>query len=455
MEDMEEKEVNGWRVGLIYNLKYNVCMGPDAPPDALAEYDSIETVQALEDALLAGGHQVIPLEADETLPDTVRRAAPDICFNIAEGLRGDARESQVPALLEMLGIPYTGSKVLAHALSLDKAVTKRIWRDAGLPTAPFQVFHREDESPEGGFDFPLFVKPVHEGTGMGINGDSVVYDETALRQQVRWVIQTYRQPALVESYLPGREFTVGLIGNTLSPGGLRWNDPSAGPWSFGTCPGRQVQGPGTKGSGQGLYDERGFHLFPVLEIDANVGAGQGFYNAASKFYNPGEEGAPLYLCPADIPAALEAELKQLSVAAFEAIGALDLGRVDFRLGSDSRPHLLEINTLPGLNPTVSDLCIMARAEGMHYTDLINEILYLAVERYARESRTDAPVSSRAQSSTSGQLYHRGKREMKAMKGKVPPGRRESQDVPAGQDNLAFGHPGKGVCPWQELHWLTT
>jgi D-alanine-D-alanine ligase len=371
-----------WRVALIYNLKYNVSVRPDAPPDALAEYDSVETVQALEDALLAGGHRVIPLEADETLVDTVRQAAPDICFNIAEGLRGDAREAQVPALLEMLGIPYTGSKVLAHAISLDKAATKRLWRDMGLPTPSFQVFRRGDEPLNGRLDFPLFVKPVHEGTGMGINGQSIVYDEAELRRQVRWVIETYRQPALVETYLSGREFTVGLIGNTLSPGEMRWNDPSAGPWSFG--------------SGQGLYDEQGFHLFPALEIDASVGAGQGLYNAVSKAYNPGDEGAPLYLCPADIPATLDAEMKQLAVMAFEAIDALDLGRVDFRLGDDGRPYLLEINTLPGLNPTVSDLCIMARAEGMHYTDLINEIVYLAADRYAQESSQsmERPMSGR-------------------------------------------------------------
>lgn len=364
--------MNGWRVALLYNLKQNIPLDPTAPPDALAEYDSIETIQAIEDALWAEGHQVIPLEGDETLLDMIRQVAPNICFNIAEGLRGDARESQVPALLEMLGIPHTGSKVLAHALSLDKAAAKRIWRDVGLPTAPFQVFHREDEPLDRQLAFPLFVKPVREGTGMGINGHSIVYDEVALRQQVHWVIQTYRQPALVESYLPGREFTVGLIGNTLAPGEQRWNS---------------------------LYDERGFHLFRVLEIDARVGTGQGLYNAAAKSYVPGEEGAPLYLCPADIPAALEAEMKKLAVAAFEAIGALDVSRVDFRLGHDGRPYLLEINTLPGLNPIVSDLCIMARAEGMCYTDLINEILYLAADRYAKESRDmERQASGREQQS---------------------------------------------------------
>lgn len=352
---------SGLRVALVCNLKVNVSVGVDDPPDALAEYDSLETVTALEEALVAGGHEVVLLEGDETLLDTVRRVAPDICFNIAEGLRGDAREAQVPAVLEMLGIPYTGSKVLAQAISLDKGMTKRIWRDAGLPTPPFQVFRRADERLDPRLPFPLFVKPVHEGTGMGISDRSVVDSESRLRQQVRWVIQTYRQPALVEGYLPGREFTVGLIGNARFSGESRRN---------------------------GLYDGRGFHLFPVLEIDAAVGAGRGVYNTASKSYDPGEDGAPLYLCPADIPVPLEAALKRLTVEAFEAIGALDVGRVDFRLGRDDRPYLLEINTLPGLNPRLSDLCIMAQAEGFGYTDLINEILDLALERYAEEGKTD-------------------------------------------------------------------
>ena len=347
------------RVALTYNMKQHIAVASDAPDDALAEYDTAETVEAIEDALLEAGHQVVPLEADETLVYTLRQSAPDICFNIAEGLRGEARESHVPALLEMLGIPYTGSRVLAHALSLDKAAAKRVWRDAGLATAPFQVFHRGDEPLNPQLAFPLFVKPVREGSGMGINGRSIVHDEGDMREQVRWVSRTYGQPALVEGFLPGREFTVGLIGNAWRPGERRQQD---------------------------LYDEQGYHLFPVLEIDANVGAGQGVYNTLAKSYLPGEPDAPLYLCPASIPADLEADLKRLTVAAFEAIGALDVGRVDLRLGTDGRPNLMEINTLPGLNPTVSDLCIVARTEGFDYRDLINQILDLAVGRYVQEGR---------------------------------------------------------------------
>jgi D-alanine-D-alanine ligase len=341
-------------VGLAFNLKRNVRPAPGAPVDALAEYDSPETIDAMEAALSAAGHGVIRLEADESLLDSVRRYAPDICFNIAEGLRGEAREAHVPALLEMLGIPYTGSKVLAHAISLDKATTKRIWRDCGLPTPPFQVFSTGDEVLDSRLPFPLFVKPLSEGTGMGINDRSTVHDEAELRSQVRWVVEAYRQPALAEAYLPGREFTVGLIGNRAAPLTARRN---------------------------GRYNAEGYHLFPVLEIDAAIGVGEGAYNSASKALKPGEAGAPEYSCPADIPPRLERRMQDLALRAFEAVGALDLGRVDFRLGSDGRPYLIEINTLPGLNPVASDLCIMARAEGMSYFELINEILALAWERH--------------------------------------------------------------------------
>lgn len=342
------------RVALIYNLKTNVRVGQDAPPDALAEYDAPQTVEGLTAALEGAGHQVIPLEADETLIDTVRQARPDLCFNIAEGLRGDAREAQVPALLELLGIPYTGSKVLAQALSLDKAMTKRVWRDHGLPTAPFQVFARGDEPLDPRLTFPLFVKPVREGSGMGITPESRVFDEAALRAQVRRVIRAYRQPALVETFLPGREFTVGLIGNTLAPG-----EAPLSP----------------------LYDARGFHVFPVEEIDLNQGATPLVYNTAAKSYGPEDEGVPGLIVPADIPAPLAQELKELAVAAFEALGALDLSRVDFRLDAAGRPNLVEINTLPGLRPAYSDMCLVALGEGMPYEVLINEIVRLAARRY--------------------------------------------------------------------------
>jgi D-alanine-D-alanine ligase len=350
---------DGYHVALLYNLKEHVPVSAGAPEDALAEYDSEETVQGLAGAMESGGHRVTPLEGDETLLDTIRQVKPDICFNICEGIRGDARESQVPAVLEMLGIPYTASKILAHAISLDKVAAKRIWRDAGLPTAPFQAFVRGDEPLAPGLTFPLFVKPSREGTGMGINERSIVHSEAELHEQAQWVIRTYRQPALAETYLPGREFTVGVVGNRVAPGELPLSD---------------------------FYDVRGFHVLPVMEIDvSHLAQKDALYTSHIKSYMPLD---PKYLCPAPIPDELAAELQDVAVRAFEAIGALDVSRVDFRLGSDGRPYLLEINTLPGLNPTYSDIVIAARGGNLAYDRLILEILRSAAHRYGLEDGHD-------------------------------------------------------------------
>jgi D-alanine-D-alanine ligase len=351
---MPESKTPALSVAVICNRKHSIIVAPDAPPDALAEYDVDVTLEAILSALQGAGHDAFFLEADDTLLDTLRESRPDFCFNIAEGLRGESRESHIPALLEMLGIPYTASKVLAHAISLDKAITKQIWRDAGLPTAPFQLFRTSDALLDPALAYPLFVKPVREGSGMGINAKSLVTDEPALREQVAWVIATYRQPALVEAYLPGREFTVGIVGNRLLNG-----EPA--PSDF--------------------YDENGFHVFPILEIDSNKGAVRGIYNAQAKGYDIHTDEAPGYLCPADISAELEQQLKTLAVAAHEAIGALDMSRVDFRCGPDGEPYLVETNTLPGLNPILSDIVISATAEGVAHAILINEILDLARRRY--------------------------------------------------------------------------
>ncbi len=351
---MPESQPTALRVAVLSNRKTSITVAPDAPPDALAEYDVDVTLEAIVRALEEEGHDAFLLEADETLLDTLRETRPDFCFNIAEGLKGDSRESHIPALLEMLGIPYTASKVLANAITLDKAVTKQIWRDSGLPTAPFQLFRTGCEALDPALEFPLFVKPVREGSGMGITAQSIVDDERALRKQVAWVVATYRQPALVEGYLPGREFTVGVLGNRLLPG-------ESAPSDF--------------------YDENGFHVFPVLEIDTQKGEVRGIYNAEAKGYAIEAQEAPGYLCPADIPTELEVQLKALAVLAYEAVGAVDVSRVDFRCGPTGDPYLVEINALPGLNPLVSDIVIAANAEGVTHGTLITEILNLARRRY--------------------------------------------------------------------------
>ncbi|MBN1373500.1 MAG: hypothetical protein JW987_16300, partial [Anaerolineaceae bacterium] len=229
-----------WRVAVIANVKGETALPIDAPADAGAEFDRRETIQSIQDAIESDGHTTRFLSADYTLLDTIREYHPDICFNIAEGMMGDGREAQVPALLEMLRVPYTASRVLANAVGLDKTMTKRIWRDHGLPTAPFQEFSTGCEPLDADLTFPLFVKPAREGTGMGMDNGSIVHDEVALRARVRWTIESYKQPALVETYLSGREFTVGVMGRT-----------DALPY---------VRRPA-------LYRADGFHRFPVLEVD--------------------------------------------------------------------------------------------------------------------------------------------------------------------------------------------
>src|SRR5574338_1379578 len=164
-----------WKIAVLANIKDDSLPKPEGiPPDAFADFDHIETIDSIRAALETDGHQTVFIQADRDLPYALRDERPDICFNIAEGIGGDSREAQVPALLEMLHVPYTASRVLANAVALDKTMTKRIWRDMGLPTASFQEFATGDEPLSPHLRFPLFVKPAREGTGMGMGSESVV-----------------------------------------------------------------------------------------------------------------------------------------------------------------------------------------------------------------------------------------------------------------------------------------
>jgi D-alanine-D-alanine ligase len=343
-----------WRIALIANLIDDFERNADDPPDAGAEFDRRQTIEAIAAALESEGHYVHFIQADHSLPEALMNVRPHICFNIAEGISGDGREAQVPALCELLGIPYTGSQVVANAVSLNKTMTKRIWQQQGLPTAPYYEFSSLEEVADAVLRFPLFAKPAREGTGMGINSSSIINDYEELNIRVDLLINTYHQPVLVEEFLPGREFTVGFMGNRGNP-------------SFRRRP--------------KLYDTDGYHWFPVLEIDSLSSVSPTIYGHDAKALDIGTLGAPNYLCPADIPKSLRARLIDLTRRAAEALEVRDASRVDFRMGADGEPYLLEINTLPGLNPHLSDLCIMAAAEGITHQTLITEILYLAAERH--------------------------------------------------------------------------
>jgi D-alanine-D-alanine ligase len=353
-----------WRVAVLANIKDDNQPKPTGiPADAYADFDHIETIETICRAIETDGHRASFLPADTSLPQALRKFKPDICFNIAEGLGGDAREAHVPALLEMLRIPYTGSRVLTNAISLDKTLTKRIWRDRRLPVAPFQEFIVGDEPLRPDLSFPLFVKPAREGTGMGVDRHAVVSDEAELHERVRWVIDSYAQPALVETFLPGREFTVGVLGRPDAK--LHSRHPE---W----------------------YEKDGFHRFPLLEVESSSSVTPNIYSGEAKAISIGSTGAPDYICPAHVEPELARKLQHLAWRAHTLLGALDVSRTDMRLDAAGNPRLMEINTLPGLTPGYSDLCIEASAEGISYVDLILEILYLGAGRWGLLPANIAP-----------------------------------------------------------------
>jgi D-alanine-D-alanine ligase len=348
----------GFNVAVLANLKQNAPVYPGMSPDAWAELDSPTTIQAICTALETGGHRATFLEGNLSLVETLPRLKPDICFNICEGHWGDSRESHVPAILEMLRIPYTGSGVLTLALTLDKPMTKRVLTFHELPTPNFQVFERADEPLDEDMRFPLFIKPSREGTGMGVSRQSIVHDEPELQIRLAEQLARYQQPILVEHFVRGREITVGVLGDLRPPVARRMPDDNRA---------KRIL--------------EGLRFLPPLEVDfrAYPASEGGVYTHRMK-----TEWADdfHYLCPAPLPGELVQRLNWLAAAVFRVTGCLDVARVDFRLDADDndRPYILEVNPLPGLNPTVSDLVLEAQAIGMTYAELINAILEHALAR---------------------------------------------------------------------------
>jgi D-alanine-D-alanine ligase len=347
-----------FRVALLANLKKNAPKFEGMSNDQWDDLDSEKTVDALVNAIRSAGHTCEFLEGDITIFDTVRKFKPDICFNICEGHFGDAREAQVPAILEMLRIPYTGSKVLTLALSLDKPMTKRVLTYHDLPTPAFQSFERVDEPLADDMKFPMFVKPSREGTGMGVSAKSIVNNEDELREQVSYIIERYKQTALVEHYIEGREVTVGLVGNLIGPVARRMPVDEGAP---------RIQA--------------GVRFFPPMEVDLKpFGDTDVVYSNRLKVALADQLN---YICPAPLDDELVDDLNWYTAAVFRVTGALDVSRVDFRLDvhDNWKPYILEINPLPGLSPGISDLVIEAEAEGVDHAGLVNMILETALHRY--------------------------------------------------------------------------
>lgn len=313
------------------------------PADWLAEFDSKETIEALGH-VLEERHEVFYLESDEFVFEGLRNLRPDLVFNIAEGLCGASRESQIPAVCEMLNLPYTGSDPLTLGICLDKSRAKEILSFHGISTPVFAVAQSQAEIPDR-FPLPAIVKPLFEGSSMGISDDAVVRDRRALSARVETVISRYRQPALIEKFLGGREFTVGGIGNIPDP-----------------------------------------EIFPFIEMKYDglpAGANPIYSYEAKWIWDRPAHPLEIFECPASCTEILRRRIEDVVRRAWRALRIRDWCRMDIRLDEFDEPHIIEINPLPGILPDPLDnssLPKAARAAGICYSRLIHRVVETAVER---------------------------------------------------------------------------
>lgn len=345
------------KVALLYNQKPESSLNTGRyASDEFAEWDNPETIEAVAHAL-----QTHPAVSDvvridchpkriRAIVETLEQTQPDICFNIAEGIGLPSREAQIPALLDLMGIPYTGSDPATLCMTLDKARTKEVLAYYGIPTPPFRLVSTRQEVEQcvqQPHTYPLIVKPLHEGSSKGIFERSVVFSAEELFAQLQEVLTVYRQPALVEQFLAGREFTVGLLGN-----------------------GETLQ------------------VLPIVELSFEQlpKDSRRIYSYEAKWlWDDPSHPVEVFLCPAPIEAALQAEIETLCRRAFQVLRCRDWARIDVRLDASSRPHILEVNPLPGILPNPDEhscLPMAARQAGLSYDALIQRVLDEALKRYA-------------------------------------------------------------------------
>lgn len=324
-------------IGLTYDLKEDWRPSIDDPADLNAELDSQKTIEGLAAAIESAGHKVKRIGNVHNLLRVIDDLGVDIVFNIAEGHTGRNRESQVPILLELKGIPFVGADALALGLTLDKILAKKCFIADGIPTAPFfEAKSSEDLERLNTIGFPLIVKPRFEGSSKGLSKNSRVEDYAGLKKQVALINRSYKQGALVEKFIKGTEFTVGVIGNEH-------------PW-----------------------------VMPVVQIkiEGKTQLGDDFYTF-SRLLQP---DLVEYLCPAEIPRRLSDRLQDLAVRVYQCVECRDFGRVDFRVDEKGNPYVLEINPLPCLS-TEDVFYVAAKALATTYEEMINRILNFALERY--------------------------------------------------------------------------
>ncbi len=320
-------------VGLTYDLREDY-LREGYSLEETAEFDKPDTIEAIEAVILKNGFAADRIGHVKALAKRLTAGDRwDLVFNIAEGLYGFGREAQVPALLDAYSIPYTFSDALGQALTLHKGMTKHIVRDLGIPTPDFAVVAEAEEIASVNLPYPLFAKPVAEGTGKGISACSKIDNASDLQTVCLKLLATFRQPVLVETYLPGREFTVGIVGT-----------------------GRAARAVG------------------AMEVILNPEAEQHAYTYDNKEHY---ENLVRYAAANDDEAK---KAMDVSVAAWRGLDLKDAGRIDLRSDASGNPQFIEVNSLAGLNPVRSDLPILCRLVGMPYDQLITDILNSALAR---------------------------------------------------------------------------
>jgi len=319
--------------------------------DFYAEWDTMETIGAIQ-AALEERHEVLMVEADTEAYQKLLENRPDFAFNVSEGLFGVSREAQIPAILEMLRIPYLGSDPLTLATCLDKGRTKEVLTYHRIPTPLFAVVRSMDEFEDVRVRFPSIVKPLHEGSSKGIYNSSVVRTPAEMMKEVEQVLETYGQPALIEEFLPGREFTVAVMGN----------GPEA-------------------------------HCLPVVEINYDAlppGVNPIYSYEAKWIWDKAEDPLDIFTCPADLNQRLQESIEETVLKAYLVLGCRDWARIDLRLNGQGVPNIIEVNPLPGILPKPEDNSCFpkaARAAGMSYNELILTVLDIALVR----TRVSSPV----------------------------------------------------------------
>ena len=310
----------------------------EPPPDWFAECDADETIQAVHKAL-AERHEVIPIESDDRAYDRLKDTRPDLVFNISERLSGPNRESHIPTLCEILEIPYTGSDPLTLGLCLDKSRAKEILSYYNIPNPAFRIMDGGQFPVADDFPLPAIVKPLYEGSSKGIRDNSVVKSAAELRGRVGEIVSVYQQPAIVERFLGGREFTAGVLGNSPN-----------------------------------------FEVLPIVEIDHSMlpcGANPIYSYEAKWIWDRPENPLAIFKCPADLSAELRARMEEVITEACLVLRIKDWCRVDLRLDERGEPNILELNPLPGILPRPEDNSCLpkaARAAGYSYSDLIHRVV---------------------------------------------------------------------------------